>query len=123
MPNFDENIDYEPTEASAPEKPPHYIGPWRRAARPKITGERLAEQLEVTKGTISDWENYRYMPNLMQLHRIADALGISIGWLLQYHPDDVNPDVLAAWSNVPDADRPRALEAIKIFERKDGTNG
>ncbi len=44
----------------------------------KITQEELAEKLCVTRQAISNWECEKTQPDIETLHRLADALDVSV---------------------------------------------
>lgn len=47
----------------------------------RVTQEQLAESLEMTQGGISSWLRSATQPNLEDINRIADAIGVSRVWL------------------------------------------
>ena len=46
------------------------------------TQERLANAVEVAPGTISRWERGEVEPTLENARDLADALGVTVGWLV-----------------------------------------
>ena len=46
------------------------------------TQERLAGAVEVAPGTISRWERGEVEPTLENARDLADALGVTVGWLV-----------------------------------------
>jgi len=48
-----------------------------------LTQIQLAEAIGVTQSRISEWERDKGEPNLAQLHRLADALRVKMGTLLE----------------------------------------
>lgn len=48
-----------------------------------FTQEKLAEKLEVSRQTISDWERDVKKPELQNLIDLANILDVSIDWLLE----------------------------------------
>ena len=48
----------------------------------KLTGEALAERLQVSPQAVSKWENGRCLPETAILPALAEALGCSIDSLL-----------------------------------------
>jgi|GEM_PF-6514523 len=99
---------------------PHYLGQWRKRARPRVTGEQMAEALNVSKSTISEYENYRHEISIKQLHRAADFLGIPVGYLIQYHPDNVPADILEMWAAVPEERKAEARRYLQIIRDSTG---
>ena len=59
-----------------------------------MTVEQLAARSGVSKGFISQVENFRTTPSLKVLQRIADALGVDMGGLFQNYRS-VLPDLIA----------------------------
>ena len=58
----------------------------------KMTQQELADKIGVSSLTISRWENpdSGRCPNTLMLNKIADALGISAGYLLGIESDPAN---------------------------------
>ncbi len=48
----------------------------------KLTQEQLAEQLNVTRQAVSNWENEKTQPDVETLHKIACALECSVEELI-----------------------------------------
>jgi transcriptional regulator with XRE-family HTH domain len=55
----------------------------------KISQEQLAEDLGVTRQTISNWENYKNYPDIAMLTMISDRYKISLDDLLKKDVDYV----------------------------------
>ena len=49
--------------------------------RKSMTQAELATLLEVTPGTVSQWESGTTEPTLRSVKKIAKALGVSPGWI------------------------------------------
>ena len=47
---------------------------------------RLIDDENVSAGYISRWERGEHMPSWANLHKLAAALGVSIGWLVDNTP-------------------------------------
>lgn len=56
-----------------------------RAARTAagLTQEQAAEQLDVSRQTISNWENNRSYPDILNVLAMSDAYGVSLDQLLK----------------------------------------
>jgi len=48
----------------------------------KMTQEELAETLSVTRQAVSNWECGKTQPDIETLHKIADALGVTVEELI-----------------------------------------
>lgn len=48
----------------------------------------FGQAVGASQGTVSDWENERYLPKTRQLPLLAEALGVPIGDLFVSHPRD-----------------------------------
>ncbi|MDO4616611.1 MAG: helix-turn-helix domain-containing protein [Lachnospiraceae bacterium] len=53
----------------------------------KLTQEQLAEQLDVTRQAVSNWENNRNLPDIEILIRISDVFHISLDELIKGEQD------------------------------------
>ena len=47
-----------------------------------LTQEELAKKINVTKSTISNYENNTRIPTVSNLHLLADSLGVSFDYLM-----------------------------------------
>ena len=54
----------------------------RNREKSEISQEALAEKLNVTRQAVSNWELGKTEPDIDTLHRIADALGVTIEELI-----------------------------------------
>lgn len=52
----------------------------------------FGQAVGASQGTVSDWENERYLPKTRQLPLIAEVLGVPIGDLFVSQPRDCNND-------------------------------
>ena len=50
----------------------------------KITQSELSKRTGIRQSSISDWLNGRYEPKQDKIYLIAQALGVSLSWLLGY---------------------------------------
>ena len=98
----------------------NFVAAWR--AKASLTQEQLAEKIGTTAGVISLLEGGKRQLSPKWLRRIAGALEIPIGYLLEHHPDNVPEDILTVWAEVPEAKRQDALNVLKAF-RRTGTEG
>lgn len=57
-----------------------------------MTQKELAEAIYVTSGTISNYENDRYLPDIEKLIMLADHFNVTIDYLLGRASYNLNPD-------------------------------
>lgn len=55
----------------------------------RMTQDDLAEKLEVKRHTICDWESGRTEPNLKYLKKVAEALNITVDYLVGFDNTEV----------------------------------
>lgn len=53
----------------------------------EMTQEEFARQFNVTRQTVSNWENEKSYPDLLTLIKISDAFGYSLDTMLKENPD------------------------------------
>lgn len=58
----------------------------------KMTQKELSEVIYVTTGTISNYENDRYLPDIEKLIMLADYFNVTIDYLLGRASYNLNPD-------------------------------
>lgn len=89
-----------------------------------LTQEDLAEKVGTYSGQISLLENGKRQLSVKWLHRLADALDITPGWLLDHHPKDLSADILDIWGRIPDSQKSIARDVMIQFQHfpKEGTN-
>lgn len=105
-------------EADAPE--PNHLKAWREFRH--MTQDELAEAAETTGSVISLLESGGRKLSPKWLRRLAPVLNTQPGYLLDHDPNDLPTEILDTWASIPEADRPRALEMLKVFKRT-GTEG
>lgn len=95
----------------------NYLKAWREHRR--LTQAQLAEQVDTTGAVISLLESGDRRLSDKWLRRLAPALGIPIGWLLETHPDSIDNDVFEVWADIPESSRRQALDVLKAFRNVD----
>ena len=80
-----------------------------------LTQEALAEKIGTTKAVIGHIETGERGLSDKWLMKLAPALATSPGYLLEHDPHDLPTAVLDVWAQIPEVDRPRALEVLKAF--------
>ena len=58
----------------------------------KMTQKELSEVIYVTTGTISNYENDRYLPDIEKLIMLADYFNVTIDYFLGRASYNLNPD-------------------------------
>lgn len=53
----------------------------------ELTQEEFAKQFNVTRQTVSNWENEKSYPDLLTLVKISDVFGCSLDKMLKENPD------------------------------------
>ena len=84
---------------------------WRLRERRGLSQEALAEKLEVSRQTISNWENDRATPDAYKLKQLCKALGVSVDEL--WETGERKPDPEGKQTQMP-------LKDTDIAERKKG---
>lgn len=72
----------------------------------EIMQKDMAKKLNISRSSISDFITNRRLPNIMLVRDIAEELGVSVDYLLDYQPD---PDSLAV--------SPKEAAMIDTFRR------
>jgi transcriptional regulator with XRE-family HTH domain len=93
----------------------NFVAAWRE--RRGLTQEQLADKAGTTGSVISLLEAGKRQLSAKWLRRLASALDIPLGYLLETHPDDVPDDVLDAWARIPDAQKPAALAMLRSLAK------
>lgn len=94
---------------------PNYLRAWREKRR--MTQEQLAAAITppTTGSVISLLEEGDRGLSAKWLRRLAPALKISPGHLLDHHPDELPDEVIEIWSHISDREKPRALKVLDTF--------
>jgi transcriptional regulator with XRE-family HTH domain len=101
-----------------PEK--NFLRAWREYRR--LTQSQLAEKIDTTGAVISLLESGDRRLSDKWLRRLAPALGIQLGWLLERSPEDIDNDVFDVWSEIPEGSRKQALDVLKAFRGVENLN-
>lgn len=102
-------------------KPRFYFKEWRKFRH--LTQEEVAERIGTSTSTISQLETGKQGFTDTTLIALAEALNCGPGDLLMRNPlEDEAP--WSIWNNIPQHNRPQAIEILRTFERKkSGTDG
>ena len=76
-----------------------------------LTQQELAQEMETTKLTISNWENEKHTIKADKAQQLADYFGVSVGYLLGYND---NLDMALKGRGTDMADLPSVLVATRI---------
>ena len=80
----------------------------------KINQIELAREIDVTQGTVGNWETGKRVPDAQMLHKIAEYFSVTIDFLLGYETDDTELVLLARnLSGIPEEDRNNLINAFK----------
>lgn len=99
--------------------PINFIRAWRQAKF--WTEAELAEKIGGDEAYVSGVEAGEIPLSPKVLARFAEAFGVGPG-RLKTDPEDVNVEAAELFSDIAPADRPRALEMLRVF-KKTGTEG
>lgn len=97
----------------------NHLRAWREFRQ--MTQEQLADAIGSSKATIGHLENGNRRLSDKWLRKLAPILRTTPGYLLEHDPNDLPTDMLDIWSEIPEAERARALEVLKAF--RTGTLG
>jgi transcriptional regulator with XRE-family HTH domain len=103
----------EPPEEDS--KPANYIRAWREYRGLNVA--ELAKKAKLGVQTISSLESGEMDTSGKLLNQIADALDTTRGRLLDFDPNDVDPEALETFEAIPKERRGQALEILKTFRR------
>lgn len=98
----------------------NYLGAWRE--KRGLTQAELAEKVGTTGSVISLLESGDRQLSPKWLRKLAPALDVPLGYLLEHHPDKIPDDVMEVWARVPSDRREEALRLLAVFA-KTGTAG
>ena len=94
---------------------PFYLKQWR--LHRGLSQQQLADRLESSKGYISDLERGVRRYNQDLLEALAYALMCEPADLLMRDPTKEDA-IWSIWESVPETDRPKVIEMIKVFSGK-----
>ena len=62
-----------------------------------LSQEELAEQLGISRQSVSKWENGTSIPDLDKIIRLSNIFGVSTDYLLKDAPEEAAPKAAAPW--------------------------
>ena len=99
---------------------PNYLRAWREHA--KLTQAELAEKVGTNANMIGYLESGERGLSAKWLRRLAEPLGIQPGWLLEYHPGDLHPDMIDIWGRATERQKKQIAEIAATLLRDGTTN-
>jgi transcriptional regulator with XRE-family HTH domain len=93
----------------------HFLREWREFR--KMTQEELAAAVGTSKSVISEKESGERGLSNKWLERLAPALKVQKGWILEQDPNQIGADLLEIWGEIPATDRPRVLQILETFRK------
>lgn len=99
---------------------PNHLRAWR--LHRKLSLEALAELVGTAPNQIGYLETGERTLSLKWLRRLAPALKINMGWLIDHDPKDLPPDIIEIWSNADERQR-RQISEIAATIVRNGTHG
>jgi transcriptional regulator with XRE-family HTH domain len=100
---------------------PNYLEAWRK--RQKLTLEALSEQVGTSASVIGYLESGERGLSAKWLRRLAPALGITPGLLLDHHPDAISDDMIEMWKSADEAQKRQLVDMAKVILNRTGTEG
>ena len=98
----------------------HFLVQWRRHRG--LNQVQLAERLHITQGQLSKIENFKKPWDEDLLELAALALRCTPVDILIRDPSAAE-GIWSIWDNVPESQRGQALDVLRAFARKTGTDG
>lgn len=99
---------------------PNHLEAWRRYRG--LSQERLAEMSGTSHQVIGYLERGRTQLSAKWLRRLAPALQITPGLLLDHDPNDLDSDLIETWANATPPQR-RQIASIAQTITRTGTDG
>lgn len=78
-----------------------------------MTQEALAERINISKSSISEWEACKRVPRMETLRKIADALGVDVWEIIGFNDVDYDEPMFA--SPTEEAHDPNESELVTIY--------
>ena len=99
---------------------PNHLRAWMKFR--KVKGAKLAAELGITPGMVSDLANSNRALSAKWLRRLAPALNTTPGLLLDHDPNELDSDIIDIWVNA-DSERRRQLAEVAKALVRTGTEG
>lgn len=91
----------------------NHLRAWREHR--DMSQTELAKRIDTSSSVISEIESGTLGLSPKWLRRLAPALGITVGILLEHHPDEVDAQVLELFNQIPEENRKLALDVLRSF--------
>lgn len=113
-------------KSELPPAPLHFLKEWREFR--KLTQEQLADAVDTNKSQIwlleasafEKGEKNKRGLSPKWARRLAKALRIQPGWLLDHDPNNLSPDLIEVWAGIPKDRQDQAIKTLQSFMRKTG---
>lgn len=105
----------EETDREEEGKPASHIRAWREYRG--LTVPELAKKSGLGVQTINALESGEMDASVKVLNKVGDALDTPPGRLLDFDPNDVDPEAIETFQAIPKERRGQALEILKTFRR------
>lgn len=92
---------------------PNHLKAWREFM--KLSQEQLAERVKTTPSMISMLETDQRGLSAKWLHRLADALGTTAGFLLDHNPHELPRDLLEIWLKANERQKRQITDIAKTI--------
>lgn len=93
---------------------------WRKKSGLNL--QKAADRLHMSVGYLSELEKGKRRFNQDHLEHMSDAYGCTPADLLIRDPSDPESP-WSIWDNIPNEERPHAMEILGTFAKKTGTDG
>lgn len=96
---------------------PNHLKAWMKFR--KISGAKLAKELDITPGMVSDLANSNRALSAKWLRRLAPMLKTTPGLLLDHDPYDLDSDIIEIWTNATSSERRQIKDVAQALVRHD----
>lgn len=100
---------------------PNFLEAWRK--RRQMTLEQLAGEIGTSASVIGYLESGERGLSAKWLRKLAPALGITPGLLLDHHPSNITDDMIEMWVGANSDEKRQIVDMAKIILKRDGTRG
>lgn len=84
-----------------------------------MTQEALAERINISKSSISEWEACKRVPQMKTLRKIAEALGVDVWEIIGFNDVSIDPVQQAREELADDPDRKALLNLARYGSAQD----
>lgn len=90
-----------------------------------ISQKKFAIKMKISESAVSDYVNNRRLPNIILIEDFAKELGVSVDYLLDYHPNPDSPalspdeaELVKTLRTLPKDKRNALISLINTFAEK-----